>query len=198
MFCPDFLSIPMYSREFRPLYPDTTWSRSVSWQGSRGHNGGVAGATMFSEAIVSTRLTTLTLLCCHFRLHRRFDFVFAVAVLAVFIAVWLHRLHHHRRRPCSPYCHCPCRLLRPCRLRRCPCCHCHHVPRRLSCLSSWLLCTLAAGGRPLSHFSLGEGSTMALVVSLLPRGRFRHGPPLPPSSFPSLSSPPPSLPLKLP
>jgi len=57
---------------------------------------------MSSSAIVSAKLTTLTLLCCRCRLRRRFVVVFAVAVLVVFIAVWRHRRHHHHRRPRSP------------------------------------------------------------------------------------------------
>ncbi len=57
---------------------------------------------MSSAAIVSARLTTLTHLCCHCRLHQRFDIVFALAVLIVFIAVWRHCCHYHRCCPCSP------------------------------------------------------------------------------------------------
>ena len=37
IFHPDFLCIPMYSREYRPLYPEATWSnKSVLQRGRRG------------------------------------------------------------------------------------------------------------------------------------------------------------------
>jgi hypothetical protein len=129
MFRPDFLFIPMYSREYRPLSGKQTIRQKrgatrqpwAQWR-CPGDND-----VLRRDYLCGIDIAHLTPLCCPCWCRCCFVDVLAVAVLVVFIAVWRHRCP--RCRPCSrrpP--RSPCRR-RPCRLRRSTHSPRHNVPR---------------------------------------------------------------------
>ena len=112
---------------------------------------------MSSTLIISAGLTTLTPLCCRCRRRHCFVVVFAVSVLVVFVAIWHHcrrRCRRRRHRPRSP-----CRR-RPCRPRRHPRYH-----RTFQAVDVALVVDCCVPSR-----------RRRTIVSLLPWGRFHHGP----------------------